>query len=129
MNWVNGENNEAFADNLSFILNAPADPKSLLGVNLIANPGADASPALDENSTTAVFTDLPSWVRSAFLTADSYQDTGGDLYHVTGRPPDAGSNYFYGGEDVSDDSSPIATAFQDIDVSSASSLIDAGNVP
>ena len=129
MNWVNGANNEAYADNLSFILNAPAVPKSLLGVNLIANPGADASPGYDQNSTTDVSTDLPGWVRSAFLTADSYQDAGGDLYQVTGGPSDAGSNYFYGGVNVSDDSNPIATAFQDVDVSSASSLIDAGNVP
>lgn len=129
LNWVNGTNNEAFADNLSLILNQTTTPQSLLGINLIANPGADASPGLDENSTTQVSTDLPGWVRSAYLTADSYQDTGGDLYQVTGGPSDAGSNYFYGGLDVSDDSNPIATAYQDIDVSSAASLIDAGNVP
>ncbi len=128
MNWVNGSNNEAYADNLSLIFNAPSTPQALLGVNLIANPGADASPGLDENSTVEVSTDLPGWVRSAYLTADSYQDTGGDLYQVTGGPSDAGSNYFYGGLDVTDDSNPIATAFEDIDVSSAASLIDAGNV-
>lgn len=129
MNWVNGDNNEAFADNLSLILNAPATAQSLLGVNLITNPGADASPGYDENSTLPVSNDLPGWVRSAFLTADSYQDTGGDLYQVTGGPSDAGSNYFYGGVDVTDDSNPIATGYEDIDISSAASLIDAGNLP
>jgi len=128
MNWVNGANNEAYADNLSLILNAPSAAQSLLGVNLIVNPGADASPGYDENSTNSVSSDLPGWVRSAFFTADSYQDTGGDLYQVIGGPTDAGSNYFYGGVDVSDSSNPIATAFQDIDVSSAASLIDAGNL-
>jgi uncharacterized protein (TIGR03437 family) len=131
MLWVNGSNNEAYADNLSLILNAPATPQSLVGVNLIANPGADASPGLDQNSTTDASTDLPGWVRSAYLTADSYQDPGGDLYQYTGGPSDAGVNYFYGGVDVSQDSNGNAlpaTAFQDIDVSSAGSLIDAGNV-
>jgi len=128
MNWVNGTNNEGFADNLVLVLNAPAKPDSLLGVNLLVNPGADASQGYDLNSTTEVSTDLPGWVRSAFLMADSYQDGGGDLYQLTGGPSDAGSNYFYGGEDVSDDSNPIATGFQDIDVSSAASLIDAGNL-
>jgi uncharacterized protein (TIGR03437 family) len=129
MNWVNGTNNEAYADNIALILNAPASPQSLLGINLIVNPGADASPGLDQNSTTDVSTDLPGWVRSAFLTADSYQDDGGDLYQVSGGPSDAGSSYFYGGVDVSSSSNPVATAFQDIDVSSAATLIDAGNVP
>jgi uncharacterized protein (TIGR03437 family) len=128
MNWVNGANNEAFADNLALVLNAPAMPRSLLGVNLLVNPGADASPGYDQSSTTEVSTDLPGWVRSAYLTADSYQDTGGDLDQVSAVPPDAGSNYFYGGVNVTDDSNPIATAFQDIDVSSAASLIDAGNL-
>jgi uncharacterized protein (TIGR03437 family) len=128
MIWVNGANNEAFADNLALQLNVPATPQSLLGANLIVNPGADASPGLNANSTTQVSTDLPGWVRSAYLTADSYQDPDGDLFQVTGGPPDAGANYFYGGLDVSDDSNPIATAFQDIDVSSASSLIDSGSV-
>jgi uncharacterized protein (TIGR03437 family) len=129
MNWVNGANNEAYADNLLLILNAPSTPQSVLGVNLIVNPGADASLGLDENSNNQVSNDLPGWVRSAYLTADSYQDTGGDLYQYTGGPSDAGINYFYGGQDVSDNSNPIATAYQDIDVSSAASLIDAGNVP
>jgi len=128
MNWVNGTNNEAYADNLSLVLNPPSSPQSLLGVNLIVNPGADASPGFDQDSTN-LSNDLPGWVRSAFFTSDSYQDTAGDLYQVTGGPTDAGSNYFYGGIDVADASNPIATAFQDIDISSAASLIDAGNVP
>jgi uncharacterized protein (TIGR03437 family) len=128
MTWVNGTNNEGYADNLVLMLNVPAPPQSLLGVNLLVNPGADASPGYNQNSTTEVSTDLPGWVRSAFLTADSYQDSGGDLFGASGGPSDAGSNYFYGGVDVSDDSNPIATAFEDIDVSSAANLIDAGNV-
>ncbi len=129
MNWVNGSDNEAYADNLSLILNSPSTPQSLLGINLITNPGADASPGLDQNSSIEVSTDVPGWVRSPYFTADSYQDPGGDLYQVTGGPSDAGSSYFYGGQDVSDDSNPVGTAFQDIDVSSAATLIDAGNVP
>jgi uncharacterized protein (TIGR03437 family) len=129
MLWVNGANNEAYADNLVLILNAPAPPQSLVGVNLIVNPGADASPGLQNNvSTTNTSTDLPGWVRDAYLTADSYQDANGDLYQYTAGPPDAGSNYFYGGLTVVDSSNPIGTAFQDIDVSSAGSLIDTGNM-
>ena len=132
MNWVDGATNEAAADNLGLILNAPAPAQSLLGMNLISNPGADASPGLLNSSPVTISTDLPGWVRSAYLTADSYQDSdsNGDLYQLTsGIPPDAGSNYFYGGKDVSDNSNPVATAYQDIDVSSAASLIDAGNLP
>jgi uncharacterized protein (TIGR03437 family) len=131
MNWVDGSFNEAAADNLALILNAPALAQTLLGVNLIVNPGADASPGLVDNSTTETSSDLPGWVRSAFMAADSYsQDSGGDLYQATtGIPPDASSNYFYGGENVTDPSNPIATAFQDIDVSSAASLIDAATLP
>lgn len=131
MNSVDGDNNEAAADNLSLVLNAPAAAQSLLGINLIVNPGADASTGLNNNSTTSTSPDLPGWVRSPYVTADSYQnDSSGDLYQPTsGVPPDAASNYFYGGETVVDSSNPIGTAYQDIDVSSAASLIDAGNLP
>ncbi len=130
MNWVDGSIDEAAADNLVLILNAPAAAQLLLGVNLIVNPGADASPGLNDNSTTATSTDVPGWVRSPYVTADSYQgDTGGDLYQATGIPADAASNYFYGGETVVDDSNPIGTAYQDIDISSAASLVDAGTLP
>lgn len=132
MNWVDGDNNEAFADNLVFILNAPAAAQSLTGVNLIVNPGADASIGLNDNSTTQTSTDLPGWVRSAYVTADSYASDGsGDLYQAASStiPPDANVNYFYGGEDVVDDSNPVGTAYQDIDVSSAASLIDISNLP
>ncbi len=131
MLWVDGNYNEAYADNLSLILNAPATPQSLVGVNLIANPGADASPGLDDNSTTSASTDLPGWVRSAYLSADSYQDSSGDLYQYTAGPSDAASAYFYGGLSTSNDANgnPLpATGYQDIDVSSAASLIDTGNV-
>ena len=130
MNWVNGSINEAVADNLALILNQPQAAQTLTGINLIVNPGADVSVGLNDNSTTEVSPDLPGWVRSAYVTADSYQnDSSGDLYQYTGGPPDAASNYFYGGATVTDDSNPIGTAFQDIDVSSAASLIDAGNLP
>src|ERR1022692_3264148 len=129
MTTVDGSQNEAFADNLSLILHAPATPQSLLNVNLISNPGADASIGLNPNSTTSTSTDLPGWVRSAYFTADSYQDTGGDLDGVAGGPTDANANYFYGGTSVVDSSNPVGTGYQDIDISSAASLVDAGNVP
>jgi uncharacterized protein (TIGR03437 family) len=129
MTTVNGTQNEAYADNLSLVLHPPATPQSLLNLNLISNPGADASIGLNSNSTTSTSTDLPGWVRSAYFTADSYQDPGGDLDGVTGGPTDANANYFYGGTTVVDSSNPVGTGYQDIDVSSAASLIDAGNVP
>jgi hypothetical protein len=65
------------------------------------------------------------------LTADSYQDQSGDLYQYIGGPTDAGSGYFYGGFDTSNDSNgnPLAaTAYQDIDLSSTASSIDTGDV-
>ena len=133
MNWVDGHNNEAFADNLVLLLNASAPAQSLTGVNLIVNPGADASIGLnDTTDTTSTSPDLSGWVRSAYVTADSYAgDSSGDLYQAAAgtTPPDANVNYFYGGESVVDDSNPAGTAYQDIDVSSAASLIDKGNLP
>ena len=128
MKWVDGDTNEAAADNLVLLLNAPAAASSLVGVNLIANPGADASPGQLAGDPNDASTDLSGWVRSAYMTADSYQDTDGDLPGATGIAPDAGRAFFYGGWGVSDDSNPIATAYQDIDVSSAASLIDAGSL-
>ncbi|HUB82930.1 MAG TPA: hypothetical protein VMB03_29225 [Bryobacteraceae bacterium] len=124
-----GTQNEGFADNLAFILHAPGSAQSLLGVNLIANPGADASTGWDPNAPSDRSADLSGWVRSAYLTADSYEDDSGDLYQVAAVPADSNANYFYGGNSVTDSSNPAATGYQDIDVSSAASLIDAGNLP
>lgn len=131
MNYVDGSVNEADADNLVLILNAPTAATSLLGTNLILNPGADATPGLGAPNTpgTPTSQDLPNWVRDAFFTADSYLDPDGDLTPQTpGLPPNPGPNYFYGGESVVDPSNPVSKGHQDIDVSSASSLIDSGSV-
>ena len=109
-NWVNGNINEAYADNLSLILNAPVSPQSLMGINLIANPGADSSPGYTSELNIATAQDLPGWVRSAYFTSDSYTDSSGDLTTTTAGPQSPGINYFYGGNNVADDANPVETA-------------------
>lgn len=115
---VSGSNN-AGADNLSLVLHSPQPATSLLGSNLIVNGDAERGLAIPES--LAVAPDLPGWVRTADFTTDTYGS--GDLDLDSPAPPDRGQLYFYGGP-----SNPAASAYQDIDVSSAASLIDGSSV-
>jgi uncharacterized protein (TIGR03437 family) len=119
---VSGESyNNGYADNLSLVLNATATPQSLLGTNLIVNGNAEAG--LPIPSTLGVAVDVPGWVRSADFTTDAYVGGVGDLDSTTPGSPDAGHLYFYGGS-----SNELSSAYQDIDISSAAGLIDAGQI-
>ncbi|MDE3199020.1 MAG: hypothetical protein KGN84_21910, partial [Acidobacteriota bacterium] len=88
--------------------------------NLISNAGAEAATA---GTSTSIAGDVPNWVRTAHFSTDSYADTSGDLHTATALPPKPGSNYFWGGIN-----NALASAYQDIDISAAASLIDAGTV-
>lgn len=127
-NYVESSTNDAYADSISLVLNAPASAQSLLGSNLLVNPGADAADGYTSDLNADTSADLPGWVRTPYFTADSYQDNGGDLTTTTPGPSDRGANYFYGGNDAHDSSNPQESAYQDIDISSASSLVDGGKV-
>ena len=122
MTWVSSNEDDAAADNLSLVLNAPAAPETLLGANLIVNGNAEIPPVDDPTTISAKIYDVPGWSTEGGFTIDSYTDPGADLSTSSPRPPDAGSFYFYGGP------GEMSSASQDIDVSPAASLIDAGIV-
>lgn len=122
-NWKSSGTNDAAADNLSLVLNAPANPQSLLGANLIVNGNAEAPAVADVTRINGDAVDVPGWSRTGRFTIDSYTESNADLDNSSPGPPDRGSFYFYGGS-----SNPLSSAFQDIDVSSASTLIDSGTV-
>lgn len=111
-----GSNNNASADNLSLILNMPGAAQSLLGTNLIANPGAEAGPPeANENLTV----DIPDWSRTGQFDVVSYTDSESDLSPTT----DGGNNHFTGGP-----ATALSVGYQYIDVSGAASLVDKGTV-
>ncbi len=113
-----GNYDNACADNLSLILNTGA--QNVFGTNLIVNPGGDIGPA--EDSIFAVAQDIPGWSRVGNFSVALYGEASSFLVTDPG-PADRGSNYFAGGTGEAG-----STAAQDIDVSGASSAIDAGNV-
>ena len=123
-----GSNNDGCADNISFQLNNDsAPPSGFFGSNLIVNGNAEAPSGtqlpipLTTLADSAVI-EVPSWVRSAAFSLDTYsQDS--DLAAKDPGPADRGSWYFYGGP-----SNPSSTAYQDIDLAGAASQIDGGKV-
>jgi uncharacterized protein (TIGR03437 family) len=121
LNRTSGSSNDGGADNLSLILNIPGQGAglTLIGSNLIVNSGAEIG---TPGSTDGIALDVPSWVRTAYFSTDSYTDEGGDLSPTTPGPTDRGTAYFWGG------SGEQQSAYQDIDLSSTSSLIDKGGV-
>ncbi len=112
--------NDSYADVLQLVLNSPGAPGTALDHNVIANAGAEAAAA---GTYTQIAGDVPNWVRTANFSTDSYDDSNGDLSGSNIKPPKAGSNYFWGGNN-----NALSSAYQDIDISAAASLIDAGNV-
>jgi uncharacterized protein (TIGR03437 family) len=113
--------NNGYAENLSLLLNAPAAPQTLIGTNIVTN--GDAEAGLPIPSSLAIAPDLPNWVRTANFTTDTYGASGADLDLTSIAPPDRGKLYFTGGPD-----NMAASAHQDIDISSAASLVDTGSV-
>ncbi len=115
-----GTANDGYADVLQLVLNNPGAPGTIFGGNIISNAGAEAAAA---GTSTQIAGDVPNWVRTAYFSTDFYSDSSGDLSGATMLPPKAGSNYFWGGIN-----NALSSAYQDIDMSAAASLIDAGNV-
>jgi uncharacterized protein (TIGR03437 family) len=113
---------EGYADNLSLVLSLPGDPQALFSRNLIFNGDAETGTP----GTAASFArEVPGWVRSPTFTTDTYSDPNGDLKPTDPGSPDRGSTYFWGG---SGRGASLVTAYQDIDLSAAAKMIDAGNV-
>ena len=111
-----GSYNNAGADGLSLVLNMPGETQSLLGTNLIVNPGAEAGPPeANENLTV----DIPGWSRTGQFDVVAYTDSESDLSPTT----DGGNNHFTGGP-----STALSVGYQYIDVSGAASLVDKGTV-
>jgi hypothetical protein len=77
------------------------------GPNLILNPGAEAGPGA--NSDTSVL--VPDWEATGAFTAEQYAWSDGDYSATTPGPADRGRNYFSGGWD-----SPVSTGSQTIEV-------------
>jgi uncharacterized protein (TIGR03437 family) len=106
------------ADDLSLVLSPlGTSPASILGSNLILNPGAEAGPGVPSSSVAPY---VPGWSTVGAVSVAPYGGTGWiSLSNPT--PPDAGKNVF-----CKVISGPDASMYQDLDVSAAASLIDAG---
>ena len=123
LNYKASSTNDGAADNLSLVLNAPANAQSLLNTNLIVNGNAETSPVSDPSLIDGGTFDVPGWNRTGLFTIDAYNESNADLNTTSPGPADRGLFYFYGGV-----SNPLSSAFQDIDVSSAATLIDTGTL-
>jgi len=105
----------AAADDLSLILNPLGTSAGMvLGTNLITNGGAEAGPGVVHTSTTAY---VPGWSTAGGASVATY---GGTNWIATTDPgpADRGVNLFCG----------PGASYQDLDVSPAAALIDAGQV-
>jgi uncharacterized protein (TIGR03437 family) len=108
------------ADNVSLVLNTAGTAQSVLGVNLIQNGDAEAAPAVHGDQKIAL--DVPGWSRTGQFDVEHYSASGQVSPFAPG-PANRGLNYFTGGPN-----SAVSTAYQDIDVSSATATIDGGMV-
>jgi uncharacterized protein (TIGR03437 family) len=109
----------AVADSLSLVLSTlGTSPGSVLGINLLANPGAEAGPSA---VVPAVALYVPGWSTSNDLSVAPYGGPGWISLSDPG-PADRGVNLFC--KAVSGD----AAMYQDLDVSPAAALIDSGRV-
>jgi uncharacterized protein (TIGR03437 family) len=108
-------NVHAVADSLSLVLGMiGTSPGSVLGTNLVVNPGAESGPSAPPHTSTALY--VPGWSTSYETSVAPYGGTGWIAVSDPG-PADRGVNLFCGGV-------PGSTMYQDIDVSPAATLID-----
>ncbi|HEX3878184.1 MAG TPA: IPT/TIG domain-containing protein [Bryobacteraceae bacterium] len=115
---INGGNG-AF-DNLSLVLaQLDTSPGTVLGHNLVMNPGAEVGP---NAAPSAVAPYIPGWASTSAETVAPYGGAGWVSTTDPG-PADRGVNVFCGIR-----AAITSSMYQDIDVSAASSLIDAGKV-
>jgi hypothetical protein len=97
------------ADSLSLQLDTlGTNPQTVLGPNLVSNPGAEEGPGVP-SPATALY--IPGWSTNGASVAP-YGGTGW-IGPADPGPSDRGVNVFSGGE-----------MYQDIDVSAAASVID-----
>ena len=109
----------AAADSLSLVLTTlGTSPGSVLGSNLVVNPGAETGPSAPKDGYAPY---IPGWSVSGNLSVAPYGGTGWILPSSPG-PANRGTNLF--AKVVPGD----AVIYQDIDVSPAASLIDAGQI-
>lgn len=106
--------NDGYADALAFSL------ASLLGTNVVANPGAELGACSFDGYAVQP---VPGWTTTSSFTAVQYSGVGLPSPSDPG-PVDRGSCLFAGGPDTT-----YATASQWIDVAAAAPLIDAGVLP
>jgi uncharacterized protein (TIGR03437 family) len=115
---INGGNGAA--DSLSLVL-TPLDtsPGLVLGHNLVVNGGAEVGPNAPHTSVT---TYIPNWSVTNGATVAPYGGTGW-IAPTDAGAPDRGVNVFCGLAAL-----VSSSMYEDLDVSAAASLIDAGNV-
>lgn len=105
----------AVADSLSLVLSTlGTNPASVLGTNLVVNGNAESGPGVPRSSTALY---VPGWSTADSASVAPYGGTGWIGLTDYG-PADRGVNLFCG----------PGSAYQDIDVSPAAALIDAGQV-
>jgi uncharacterized protein (TIGR03437 family) len=115
---LNGGNGAA--DDLSLVLtNLDTSPGTVLGHNLVVNPGAEIGPNAVH---TAVAAYIPGWTTPTGSSVAPYGGTGWIAPTDPGAP-DRGVSVFCGLPGLIN-----STMYQDIDVSAAAALIDAGSV-
>src|ERR1700722_1752358 len=104
-----------FADSLSLVLTTlGTTPSSVLGTNLVVNGNAESGPGVPRTSTALY---VPGWSTINGASVAPYGGTGWISLTDPG-PADRGVNLFVG----------PGSSYQDIDVSAAGTLIDAGQV-
>ena len=112
---THGSRVTASADDIALVLHQEPAPESLLGKNLIANPGAEEGGAWNVRTST----DIPHWSGDGYFTLEWYDPkSSGDQTPTSPGPKDRGTNYFFGGED------PKSAAWQDVYIAPATKLID-----
>jgi uncharacterized protein (TIGR03437 family) len=109
------------ADSLSLVLNQiPTNPQTILGSNLVVNPGAEVGPGV-ANPGYAPY--IPGWSTSGGASVSPYNGYQGFITDADPGPSDRGVNLFYGGPTAA-----TSDIYQNVDVSAAASVIDKGGV-
>ena len=109
----------SFADSLSLTLTTLGTlPSSVLGTNLIVNPGGETGPNAPPGKTTLY---IPGWATSGGISVAPYGGSGW-ISTTSPGPLNRGVNVFCGGP------AAAGALYQDLDVSPAALLIDGGQV-
>jgi uncharacterized protein (TIGR03437 family) len=108
------------ADSLSLVLTqlGGTTAGSVLGTNLVANPGAESGPSAP---TTAIAAYVPGWATMYGFSVAPYGGTN-FVQATSPSPVDRGTKLFYGETGIT------SVGYQELDVSPASALIDASQI-